>query len=733
MTTRPHRARRLLRLAARLAVLAGLIGLAAPAGALAGEYTVSPACADWELQRHPAADASAGADGCSFILRNSVQAGAPPAARGDAARWLYNAPPNTRITYAKVFGRLAQGASGWTSAITLDRAFRFECHFNCSEQNYAGNGSTVDNPSTQLALEVRCADSGGCPRDRVYAEVYAVSRTVEIHIEDLDAPGVSVTGGSIFDGWRKGAATLSYDAGDNVGIRSAAAVVDGSPQGEQQRPCDFSRKIPCPNGGGRFELDTRKLSDGAHEVSVHATDSASNPGRAAARRALIDNTAPAAPLELSVAGGEGWRRENTFDVTWVSPKQDAAPITGLAYRLCPENTPLEQTDGCGEIQTATKLEPVDANDASKGTRVQGLKVPNAGAHQARFFLRDEAGNASETTAVARTLRYDPNPPSVVFLGQDPGDPARVRVRASDVTSGIARGEIEAQKEGESIWRQLPVEPALDGFSAVLDDEVLPEGTYLLRARAVDQAGNEASSNQRDDGAVATLRLPVRLPSELQVGARGKRSCEGRGKRRRCRSKLRSRVGLNYGATTTLHGRLRASGQPVGGAAVEVWRQIKLPGAPLERIDTVQTSATGRFSLRAPEGPARLLRFRYPGTRQVRGATGDVRLRVRGATTFKPARNRVLNGEYVTVRGRVQGRPLPDTGKLVELQVYIRRQWRTFAQPRAKPSGRWEHRYRFSQIRRSTRFRFRARLRSEPGYPYATGTSRVRRILVRGGR
>lgn len=732
MTTRPRRARRLLRLAARLAVLAGLIGLAAPAGAVAGEYTVSRACADWDLQRHPAADASAGADGCSFILRNSVQAGAPPAARGDAARWLYNAPANTRIIYASIFANL-EARDGWTSAVTLDRGFRFECPTTaCFSNTYAGTGGTLEYPSTQLALEVRCAASS-CPRDRVYAQVNAFPGTAQITIEDLGAPGVSVTGGSIFDGWRSGTAAVSYDAGDNVGIRSAAAVVDGSPQGEQQRACDFSRKIPCPNGGGRFELDTRKFSDGAHEVSVHATDSASNLGRAAGRRALIDNTAPAAPLELSVAGGEGWRRENTFDVTWVSPKQDAAPITGLAYRLCPENSPLEQSDGCGEIQTATKLEPVDANDASKGTRVQGLKVPNAGAHQARFFLRDAAGNASETTAVARTLRYDPNPPSVVFFGQDRGDPARVRVRASDVTSGIARGEIEAQREGESIWRQLPVEPALDGFSAVLDDEVLPEGTYLLRARAVDQAGNEASSNQRDDGAVATLRLPVRLPSELRVGARGRRSCEGRGKRRRCRSKLRSRVGLNYGATTTLHGRLQASGQPVGGAAVEVWRQIKLPGAPLERIDTVQTSATGRFSLRAPEGPARLLRFRYPGTRQLRGATGDVRLRVRGATTFKPARNRVLNGGYVTVRGRVQGRPLPDTGKLVELQVYIRRQWRTFAQPRAKPSGRWEHRYRFSQIRRSTRFRFRARLRSEPGYPYATGTSRVRRIFVRGGR
>jgi len=80
---------------------------------------------------------------------------------------------------------------------------------------------------------------------------------------------------------------------------------------------------------------------------------------------------------------------------------------------------------------------------------------------------------------------------------------------------------------------------------------------------------------------------------------------------------------------------------------------------------------------------------------------------------------------------VLGGPLPATGKLVELQVYTRRQWRTFAQPRTDATGRWIYRYRFEQIRRSVRFRFRARVRAEAGYPYETGTSRTRRVLVRG--
>lgn len=610
MTAIPARVRRT---SLTLLVLACVLALFAPAGAQAGTYTVASACADWELQSHPAADASAWSDGCSFTLRNSVQTGAAPAAGGDAARWLYNAPPNTRITYAHVIGGLG-GGSGWQAAVTLNRGFRFECPGNgCGgNQRYEGTGANLSAPSTQLALEVRCAATS-CPRDQVYGQVSLFPRTARIEIEDLGGPGVSVTGGSILDGWRGGTASLTYDAADNVGIARTAPVVDGSAQPAEQRGCDYTRKVPCPNGGGRFELDTRRFGDGEHAVSVEAADSASNAGRAPFRRALIDNTPPAAPLELGVADGEGWRRQNDFDVTWISPKQDAAPIDGLAYRLCREGTPPEQTAACGDVQVATKVEPVDEADPAKGMRVNDLKVPNAGAYQARFFLRDQAGNASEKTAVIKTLRYDPDAPSLIFFGQDSGDPARVRVRASDATSSILRGEIEVQREGEPLWRPLLVEPAQDGFSALVDDERLTKGTYVVRARAVDQAGNEASSNQREDGAVATLKLPIRLRSHLQVGARGRRSCQGRGKKRRCQYGLRSRVGVSYSGTKTIFGRLRVGGQPVVGTAVEVWRQIKLPGAPLERIDTVQTSKTGRFATRVQKGPARLLRFRYPGT------------------------------------------------------------------------------------------------------------------------
>jgi hypothetical protein len=110
----------------------------------------------------------------------------------------------------------------------------------------------------------------------------------------------------------------------------------------------------------------------------------------------------------------------------------------------------------------------------------------------------------------------------------------------------------------------------------------------------------------------------------------------------------------------------------------------------------------------------------------------VSLEIRGSTSLDVDRRRVINGEFVVFRGHVRGRPLPVAGKLVELQVFTRDRWRTFAQPRADASsGRWTYRYQFESVRGLQRFRFRARVRKETGYPFELGTSDRIPVRVRG--
>ena len=96
-----------------------------------------------------------------------------------------------------------------------------------------------------------------------------------------------------------------------------------------------------------------------------------------------------------------------------------------------------------------------------------------------------------------------------------------------------------------------------------------------------------------------------------------------------------------------------------------------------------------------------------------------------------SRHHVFDGRRGDLRGVVT-RPLPDTGKLVALQVLVRRSWRTFATVRADANGRWRRRYRFQATTGRVTYRFpRPLVPREAGYPFATGASRRTSVTVRG--
>jgi hypothetical protein len=80
---------------------------------------------------------------------------------------------------------------------------------------------------------------------------------------------------------------------------------------------------------------------------------------------------------------------------------------------------------------------------------------------------------------------------------------------------------------------------------------------------------------------------------------------------------------------------------------------------------------------------------------------------------------------------VASRPLPRSGKLIEMQAYFRGRWRTFSTFRAGPRGEWKFRYQFGATLGRVTYRFRARLPSEGGYPFVTGNSRVAKVVVLG--
>ena len=92
---------------------------------------------------------------------------------------------------------------------------------------------------------------------------------------------------------------------------------------------------------------------------------------------------------------------------------------------------------------------------------------------------------------------------------------------------------------------------------------------------------------------------------------------------------------------------------------------------------------------------------------------------------------LVNGEVATFSGRIRTRPIPATGKLIEIQAYFRRRWRTVSTTRTDSTGHWRFPYQFGATTQTVRYRFRVRLPREGGYPFATGRSRVALVRVRG--
>ena len=455
-------------------------------------------------------------------------------------------------------------------------------------------------------------------------------------------------------------------------------------------------------------------------------DAGDNVGRQE-RVVQIDNTPPGQMLDLELAGGEGWRSDNRFAFTWANPEQgDVAPVSGVEYEMCPAGV----ASGGAECRRGRR----DGRDL---TKLEGISVPGRGEWTLRAWLRDEAGNESISTAAAPVrLRFDDQAPELAFRPSDPADPATLVAAANDAPAGIAAGEIEVQRRGDPTWRSLETTVSGDGLSAVVDDETLPEGAYLLRARAVDRAGNERSTSALLDGRAAEVTLPIRVKTRLAAGqAKRVRVKRRGGGARRYRTKLVTRPGTAYGRKVRLSGRLTTPGQnPIAGTVIEVAERLSIPQVGYRAIGTVTTSRTGRFQFKAPPGPSRTLRFRYAGTKTIRGGNADVELRVRASTSMRSNHRSVANGEAVTFRGRLKGGHIPAKGKLVALQVYSRGRWRTFATPRADASsGLWRYDYRFDGTRGRVRYRFRARVLQESGYPFSSGTSRSVPVLVRGTR
>ena len=292
-----------------------------------------------------------------------------------------------------------------------------------------------------------------------------------------------------------------------------------------------------------------------------------------------------------------------------------------------------------------------------------------------------------------------------------GTPVTVRATASD-NRGVNRVEF-------ALAGRAPVVDRTSPYEATLDSAGLPAGTHAITVRAVDVTGR-----------TATVSRNVSLDPIAERRRRLARRADDRGLRQAAAAAagddpvrpldLRARQADQRGRRTD-HRRRHPRGDP---------RADRRPRVPRAAADLDRS----RRRLRVPRAARAVApdpRCTYtPFAGEQPAVTKLVRLKTRAGVRMRASRRAVRPGGRVAFRGRLKGGHVPRRGVLVVLQGEQRGfGWRTFKTVRAR-RGRFAGVYRFVRASSGTAFRFRAVVREQPTYPWATGRSRPVTVRLR---
>lgn len=568
-------------------------------------------------------------------------------------------------------------------------------------------------------LACRRPSNRNCPAE---GTVLAGVRALTISIDDRVRPVARISGALAGSGWLRGSQSLTFSNRDTgSGLRYAQTTVDGSSRALSEMGCAKemiagqwrgTKMQPCPTTAtGNQTLDTRVLTDGPHALRHCAIDFANGSGCAPSHTIRVDNNPPAAPRGLVVEGGDGWHRDNGFNLGWSDPPQGAAsPIVASYLRL-------NGTEGYsgGPWKRTTPA------------RIDGLKVPGSGEFRLRVWLADGAGNSDEAHSAEVTLRLDEAPPSGYFLDPPEEDPARIRVPVADRFSGIAGGSIAWRPAEGDDWHLIPSRYST-GSEPMLEarfPEGMPRGAWVLRAAIVDRAGNITVTDRRANGSRMTVRTPLLDETSLTVGL-GRRA-----------GNYHRKIEVAYGKRAHLRGRLTGiESGGIGGAGLTV-REVRFRGARSRtRVHSVRTDGRGYYGLWLAPGPGRRVSVTFAGTRRLEQSnSGTAELGVRGRLTFKAKPKRLRTGQRVYFRGRVKARGAwhPIRGNVVQIQYFENsaRRWRPVALSRTNRRGFYRSSYRFRYISGVARIRLRALLVPSSRFPFSGAASKPVKIRVRG--
>ncbi len=659
------------------------------------------------------------------------------------ARWRWEAPPGTQgLTAVRGtwWHALHDGIEQRMGAVNWQGTFVPSLTAGTTDTALRDFSMGFNSPVPAFEDRLLCArgEDKWCSLDQ---GSWSGLRAVTLTVEDDGAPVSQMTGGPLLaGGWRRGYQWVVVgDADGGAGVRYSETYVDDARVGLTEYECNkvqvggewrATTMRPCRTAVANTHfVETAALGDGPHNV-IHCTvDFAGNNACTGAVQFQVDNNPPAHPRALTLAGGEGWRRTDDFDLGWENPDQGrGSPIGAALWRIT----------GSNGYDTGVRL--AAGHDRRS---LADLSVPGAGTFSLQLWLRDEAGNDAAASAVTVPLRFDDVKPEVAFSTEESG--SQVMADIADEHSGPASGQLLYRRVDAAEWTELPTKlvPADAPGKAHLVAP-MPElgyGTYVFRADAVDAAGNSASTSLRADGTQMAIRREPPPPLAKAV-ALTKAKPQPRGKARLF-ARLRGGHGhgdsltVPFGAPALLSGRLTLA----DGAALAN-RELRVVSHPSHgalapiAVQTVRTAEQGGFETRLPAGPSRRVTVIFSGDDALEPARRPaLELRVRSGLSLRAVPTLLRTGQAVRLSGKVKsaGAPIPRRGKLVAIQ-YLEQathRWRPVLVTRTDHHGRYRAHYRFRYVSGSAAIRLRATALAEEHWPYAPGFSPPVTVKVRG--
>lgn len=443
--------------------------------------------------------------------------------------WFAYAPSGTVITsfsgyFRNIVGCCLEAAAPYGAAfVGAARSYLFQGYLphvsGAGWGAWTGRGWSAASAgwggATSVGFYIRCGQpdyaawTQGCGQNSG-GDLRLSGRIFDFTLRDDVAPSAAVGGNLLAGGWLRGTKTLDFWSGDTGGgVTGVSARTDNGTTFSAGAPCTvvagrYATLQPCPLGhGGSWGVNTAQLPDGQRSITVTATDVGGATGQVV-RTFSVDNNAPAAPMGLSVAGGEGWRSSKAFSVSWANPGGQHAPISAVHFELCP-------VVPAGSCVTGSK--------AGSGIDALTGSVPARGEYRLRTWLEDAAGNVNAAAKSAPVmLRFDDQPPGRAEPAATAGWLNGADAKGFQQSVALASGETRPLS-GIAGYSATINGTDPDGRIEVAGDPAvhtfvdLPEGTTTIKTRAVSGSGVAS-----DSVGSTVLRVDKTAPSASISGA-----------------------------------------------------------------------------------------------------------------------------------------------------------------------------------------------------------------------